>query len=83
MSRVLATYRTTSPTAPSVDLDRLTPRELDVLRVIGRGATNQEPADQLYVREATIKTHLSAVLTKLALRDRAAGIVYAHDNGLV
>ena len=66
-----------------LDLSSLTDRELDVLRVIGSGATNREAADELSVSEATIKSHLGRVLTKLDLRDRAAVIVVAHEQQLV
>ncbi len=77
--RVLDAYRDQPPRAP-IDLSVLTDRELDVLRVIGRGRNNQEAAAELFVSEATVKTHLSRVLTKLDLRDRSAAIVFAHDN---
>ena len=80
--RVLHAYRRQSGGRPKVDLSALTPRELDVLRIVGRGATNREVADQLHVSEATVKTHLGNVLAKLHLRDRAAAIVLAHDHGL-
>lgn len=82
--RVLATYRATNPPVqPSPELSRLTPQEREVLHTIGRGATNAEAADQLYVSEATIKSHLGSLLTKLGFRDRAAAIVFAHDQRLV
>jgi DNA-binding NarL/FixJ family response regulator len=61
----------------------LTERERDVLVEVGRGATNSEIAASLFVSEATVKTHLAHLLTKLDLRDRAAAIVFAHTNGLV
>ncbi len=77
--RVLDAYRYQTPRAP-VDLSELTERELDVLKVIGRGLNNREAAAELFVSEATLKTHLSRVLTKLDLRDRSAAIVFAHDN---
>jgi len=64
-------------------LDQLTERERDVLRHVGRGATNAEVAAALYVSEATVKTHLGNILTKLDLRDRPAAIVFAHNHGLV
>lgn len=85
-SRVLATYRSASAptrTATSAKLAELTERELDVLRLIGRGATNQEIADTLVISEATVKSHIGRILAKLALRDRAAAIVLAFDYGLV
>jgi DNA-binding NarL/FixJ family response regulator len=64
-------------------LEQLTAREHDVLRLMARGATNAEIAQQLIVAEATIKTHVGAIFTKLAVRDRAAAIVYAYDHGIV
>lgn len=77
--RVLHAYRDQTPRAP-LDLSVLTEREIDVLKVIGRGLNNREAAAELFVSEATLKTHLSRVLTKLELRDRSAAIVFAHDN---
>jgi DNA-binding NarL/FixJ family response regulator len=61
----------------------LTPRELQVLTLVGRGLANSEIARELYISEVTVKAHLGHVLTKLGLRDRAAVIVYAFDTGLV
>ncbi len=85
VGRVLETYRRASagrPAGPDVTAD-LTARELDVLRHVGSGSTNAEVAQALHVSEATVKTHLGRVLTKLGLRDRAAAIVFAHTHGLV
>lgn len=82
--RVLDAYRSRARSIGSeVDLSVLTPRETEVLRVVGSGATNAEAAAQLHVSEATVKTHLGNVLSKLHLRDRAAVIVLAHDLDLV
>ena len=61
----------------------LTPRELEVLALVGRGLANGEIASQLHISEVTVKAHLGHILTKLGLRDRAAVIVYAFDTGLV
>jgi DNA-binding NarL/FixJ family response regulator len=84
-ARVLGTYRTaTKPDAAVVrDLERITPREREVLQRIGTGATNTEIAAELVVSEVTVKSHISHIFTKLGLRDRAEAIVYAFDNGLV
>lgn len=61
----------------------LTPRELEVLGLIGRGLSNDEIAATLMIGEGTVKTHVGRVFEKLSLRDRAAAIVYAFDHGLV
>jgi DNA-binding NarL/FixJ family response regulator len=64
-------------------LERLTEREREVLRLMARGATNQEIAATLYVAEATVKTHVSSIFGKLGARDRPAAIVFAYDHGVV
>lgn len=61
----------------------LTRRELEVLKLVGRGLANSEIARELYISEVTVKAHLGHILTKIGLRDRAAAIVYAFDTGLV
>jgi DNA-binding NarL/FixJ family response regulator len=84
--RVLATYRSAAPVGDDGAAGRigeLTPRERDVLRLIGRGASNAEIAESLFVSEATVKSHIGHIFTKLDLRDRAAAIVFAFDHGLV
>jgi DNA-binding NarL/FixJ family response regulator len=84
--RVLAAYRSTAPAGgdeAARRVEQLTPRELDVLRMMGRGASNAEIAEELFVSEATVKSHIGHIFTKLDLRDRAAAIVFAFDHGLV
>ena len=83
--RVLASFRTALADGPdsSAALAQLTPREVDVLRLIGRGASNAEIADELFVGEATVKSHVGHIFAKLGIRDRAAAIVFAFDHGLV
>lgn len=61
----------------------LTERETEVLALLARGATNGEIATGLHVSEATVKTHVGAVFSKLGVRDRAAAIVFAFDHGVV
>jgi DNA-binding NarL/FixJ family response regulator len=83
--RVLRRYRMDPVTdAEAVRrLGDLTSRELDVLKLIGRGLTNAEIARHLVVGEGTIKTHVGRIFTKLAVRDRAAAVVFAFDHGVV
>ena len=63
--------------------DLLTPRELDVLRLVGHGLSNSEIAGELFLGETTVKTHLARVLTKTGCRDRVHAVVLAHRTGLV
>ncbi|MFF0392853.1 response regulator [Kitasatospora sp. NPDC004615] len=71
--------------APAVhrDLAALTPRELEVLTMLGRGLSNSELAHHLTLSEATVKTHVARIFAKLTLRDRAQAVVLAYETGLV
>jgi DNA-binding NarL/FixJ family response regulator len=65
------------------DLSTLTPRELEVLQLLARGLSNAELATCLQLSDATVKTHVARILSKLRLRDRAQAIVVAYETGLV
>ncbi|CAN5143876.1 response regulator transcription factor [soil metagenome] len=69
------------PTAPG--LERLTPRETEVLRLLAAGHSNAEIGARLYVGDETVKTHVSRILSKLDLRDRVHAVIYAHTYGLI
>jgi DNA-binding NarL/FixJ family response regulator len=83
--RLLAALRSARP-APRPDrgvLEPLSEREVEVLALVARGATNTEIAAELFVSERTVKGHVGSIFTKLGARDRAAAIVLAYDAGLV
>ncbi|WP_105032110.1 response regulator [Arthrobacter ruber] len=87
--RLLETYVRSLPPAhmrtatPDRRLAELTPREREVLEAIAGGLSNAELAARFYLSEATIKTHVRRILTKLDLRDRVQAVVYAYENGIV
>jgi DNA-binding NarL/FixJ family response regulator len=72
-----------NPDEAASELERLTERELEVLRLMAQGSTNIEIADTLFVSERTVKSHVGSIFTKLGARDRAAAIVLAFRAGLV
>ncbi|MEM9034152.1 MAG: response regulator transcription factor [Actinomycetota bacterium] len=82
---LLEVFRTTvlrDEAAPS-EVESLTDRELDVLKLMARGASNHEIADELFLATTTVKTHVGAIFAKLGVRDRSAAIVHAFDAGVV
>jgi DNA-binding NarL/FixJ family response regulator len=83
--RLVETYTRLPPPGATTPerLTRLTERELDVLREIARGHTNARIAADLYLSEATIKTHVTRILGKLELPDRVHAVVLAYECGLV
>ncbi|MEU8118116.1 response regulator transcription factor [Spirillospora sp. NPDC049024] len=64
-------------------LERLTDREREVMAAVARGSSNSEIAKELFIGPATVKTHVSGILTKLGLRDRAQIVIFAYESGLV
>ena len=82
-SRLLeAASVTARPARPPALPDELTPREGEVLALIARGLSNREIADALVVSEATVKTHINHVFSKIGARDRAQAVHYAYTHGL-
>jgi DNA-binding NarL/FixJ family response regulator len=80
--RLVERFAQPDPT-PAPALADLTEREREILGLLARGFSNAELADRLYVSEATVKTHVSAVLRKLGVRDRLQAVIAAYEGGLI
>ncbi|MFN8112198.1 MAG: response regulator transcription factor [Solirubrobacterales bacterium] len=83
--RLISEFSRVAPAdmAPDEAIEDLTPRELEVLKLIARGLSNAEIADELIVSSTTVKTHVARILLKLGLRDRVQAVVKAYEVGLV
>jgi DNA-binding NarL/FixJ family response regulator len=82
--RVIEQFAQTPATVePPQALTELTPRELEVFKLVARGLSNAEIAEELVVSDTTVKTHVARVLMKLGLRDRVQAVVLAYESGVV
>jgi len=83
--RIVEAFVARSDPAPAdtPELDDLSPREVEVLRLLAAGRSNAQIAGELIVSDATVKTHVSNILAKLRLRDRIHAVIYAYETGLV
>jgi DNA-binding NarL/FixJ family response regulator len=81
--RLIARFADSAPQQPPPALADLTPRELEVLRLVARGLSNAEIAAELIVSEHTAKTHVAHILDKLDLRDRVQAVILAYESGVV
>jgi DNA-binding NarL/FixJ family response regulator len=80
--RVIERFARLPQPAPRKELQDLTERELDVLRLIARGLSNAEIGQELYISDTTVKTHITHILQKLDLRDRVQAVVLAYESGI-
>jgi DNA-binding NarL/FixJ family response regulator len=82
--RLIEEFAATPPAAPDPPgLDELTPRELEVFRLVAHGKSNAEIAAELIIGETTVKTHVTRTMMKLGVRDRVQAVVLAYESGIV
>jgi DNA-binding NarL/FixJ family response regulator len=82
-NRVISQFARLQRPAPPKELDELTARERDVLRLIAKGLSNAEIGEELFISDTTVKTHVTHVLQKLNLRDRVQAVVLAYQSGIM
>ena len=83
VDRLMASFVQRPSAGSHPGLDELTPRESEVLRAMARGLSNAEIAQELWMAETTVKTHVQRILSKLGVRDRVQAVVLAHRHGFV
>jgi DNA-binding NarL/FixJ family response regulator len=81
--RLIEDYLRRPRPGASTRLEELTERELEVLRLLAEGLSNAEIARRLVVSDATVKTHINHILSKLQVRDRVQAVIYAYESGLI
>jgi DNA-binding NarL/FixJ family response regulator len=81
--RVISQFSRMPQRTPQKELEDLTERELEVLRLIARGLSNAEIGQELHISDTTVKTHITHIFQKLDLRDRVQAVVLAYESGLV
>ncbi len=82
-NRVISRFARLQRPDPPKELDELTSREEDVLRLIAKGLSNAEIGEELFISDTTVKTHVTHVLQKLGLRDRVQAVVLAYQSGIM